>query len=427
MAQRYTPSLSEISEVVSKSLKQGLLSRGIDTAAVYYDYDLLEQRGNSILSAFPADSIHTAAVKANPLNSVLVKLFQLGFGFECAGAGEISIAMKAGAGGEQIVFDSPAKTLSELEFALQGGIYINADSFPELQRIRKLHRLTNSKSNIGIRVNPQIGTGSIVSTGVSATDSKFGIPLNANRRELMDFYAGNAWLNGIHVHIGSQGYPVPMLVDGIKRVMDFTMEINRQTQDQIRFFDLGGGLPVRYRDSDDFVSMEEYSLILREQIPELFTGKYRLITEFGRYLHANAGWVVSVVEYVKKGSGKDILIHHVGADMFLRKSYNPNDWHHNISVLDSTACIKSDGNLRKYMVAGPLCFSGDILEREIELPEVEEGDYLVIHDAGAYILSMWSRYNSRQIPKVMGYSKQSERIEIIKQREELSSLLRFWE
>lgn len=80
----------------------------------------------------------------------------------------------------------------------------------------------------------------------------------------------------------------------------------------------------------------------------------------------------------------------------------------------------------KYWVAGPLCFSGDVVARDVELPVVEAGDYIIIHDTGAYTLSMWSRYNSRQIPKVIGYHNDTNQFEILKKRETYNDLIRFW-
>jgi diaminopimelate decarboxylase len=117
---------------------------------------------------------------------------------------------------------------------------------------------------------------------------------------------------------------------------------------------------------------------------------------------------------------------HVGADLFLRKCYRPEDWHHEITVLDQQGKIKSGRDKNKYIIAGPLCFAGDILAKTIELPSVEKGDFIIIHDAGAYTLGMWSRYNSRQIPKVIGYYADGKRFEILKERESLQKVWEFW-
>ena len=308
---------------------------------------------------------------------------------------------------------------------------MNADSFNELDRIAEILKTINSKSRIGLRVNPQVGSGSIQSTSVAEGISKFGVPVNGNRDRIKEYYLKYDWLRSIHVHIGSQGCPVPLLIDGIRKVLDLANEVNEQmkptgNKNLIETFDIGGGLPVSYQPGKNPVSMEQYAAMLRISCPELFNGQFKLVTEFGRYIYANTGWVASKVEYVKREPGYNIIMTHVGADLFLRKCYNPEDWHHHITVVDRDGNLKNETDKNKYIVAGPLCFAGDIIAKDIELPHVEEGDYILIHDAGAYTLSMWSRYNSRQIPKVIGYYTESDSFKILKQRESMEDLSGFW-
>jgi len=172
--------------------------------------------------------------------------------------------------------------------------------------------------------------------------------------------------------------------------------------------------------------MEQYVTMLKTSCHELFSGQFRLITEFGRYIYANSGWVASRVEYVKREPGYNIIMTHVGADLLLRKCYNPDDWHHHISVVDKNGNLKTGTDSNNYVVAGPLCFAGDVIASDLELPVTEEGDFLLIHDTGAYTLSMWSRYNSRQMPKVVGYYTENKGFEILKERESKEDLLDFW-
>jgi diaminopimelate decarboxylase len=220
-------------------------------------------------------------------------------------------------------------------------------------------------------------------------------------------------------------------VDGVKVVCDFMIETNEllkkdNEERQINIFDIGGGLPVSYKSGEKSVTMLEYKEMLSKNCKELFSGKFKLITEFGRFIHANAGWVASRVEYIKECGGIKTIMIHTGADLFLRECYQPEYWHHDISVLDCEGNIKRGIDKIPYVIAGPLCFAGDILSREIYLPKVAEGDYILIHDAGAYTLSMWSRYNSRQVPKVIGYHNDGEKFEILKVRESLDDVLNFW-
>jgi len=421
----------EISTVFQNVLKNNTFKPEQDTAAIFYDLDFLDERLTDLSRHFPKNSLHAVAMKANPLLSVLRRIQSLGFGSEVASLPELEMAKKAGFSPGQIVFDSPCKTREELELALRGDHYINADSLDELKRIDAILRKLPSKAGIGIRINPQVGTGSIRSTSVAGNISKFGVPIDSNHSNLLECFRKYPWLTGVHVHIGSQGMPVDLLTRGIKKVYDFAEQIN-SAQDvpagtqRIRFIDIGGGLGISYHAGRKPTSLAEYRKALSEAIPGLFSEKYRIITEFGRYIHTNTAWAASRVEYVKREPGYNILMSHLGADFMLRECYNPQDWHHEISVLDSHGKLKKHSPAEKYFIAGPLCFAGDVIGHDLLLPRVEEGDYLIIHDVGGYTLSMWSRYNSRQVPSVLGY-RQMSNFEVLKERESIRETLRFWE
>jgi len=402
-----------------------------DTAIVFYDLGFLTDRIHDLQKLFPPTSLHAIAVKANPLTNILSKINASGVGAEVASLPELYLAEKAGFAPESIVFDSPCKTKAEIEYALRSGVFFNADSFDELDRIAEILKTLNSKSVIGLRINPQVGSGSIKSTSVADGISKFGIPIDNNKERIFEYYLKYDWLRSIHVHIGSQGCPVPLIIAGIRKILDLAIEVNtllkqQSKQNRISVFDLGGGLPVSYHPGREPVTMEQFVAMLKSACSELFGGQFRLITEFGRYIYANSGWVASKVEYVKREPAYNIIMTHVGADLFLRKCYNPADWHHHITVVDKNGILKTGTDANKYTVAGPLCFGGDVISTDLELPVVSEGDYLMVHDAGAYTLSMWSRYNSRQMPKVIGYYSTNNSFEIVKNRESRDDLLSFW-
>jgi diaminopimelate decarboxylase len=417
----------DISSILKKAINtEGLINKN-DSAIVFYDLDFLNDRVDYIKQLFPKDSIHAIAIKANPLIKVLEIFKDANVGLETASLPELFLAEKVGINPAKIVFDSPSKTIEEIEYALKLGTHLNADSFIELARIAELYDQIKSDSNIGIRINPQVGFGTIKSTSVADKISKFGIPIDEHRQEIIEQFLKYKWLNGIHLHIGSQGISIMQLLAGLKKVYELVEEINSLLDTkgrQIVFFDLGGGFPVSYNFDDPIPSIDEYIKLARSNHPELFSGKYKLITEFGRYINANAAWAASRVEYIKDEPNYKILSTHLGADFLLREAYDPLDWYHEISVLDRDGNIKTGKDSKKYIVAGPLCFAGDIIAKDIELPVVEEGDYVVIHDTGAYTLSMWSRYNSRQMPKVIGYRNKS--FCILKERESLNDLYNFW-
>ncbi len=434
-------------QVIEQALKNAILTEGLinpdDTALIFYNNDFIKHRIERLKSLFPANTLHAVAVKANPLPAILKKLNIAGTGAETASLPELLIALKSGFPSWKIVFDSPVKTHEELEFALKAGVHINADSLIEIERIARIKKSTESKSAIGLRINPQVGSGKIEITSVAGIYSKFGVPVRDFKEEIINAYLENDWLTAIHVHVGSQGCLIPLLIKGIKIVYDLAHEINQKLEDsgkthRIRVFDVGGGLPVAYKDEDLPPKMEDYIQFLKSAMPNLFDGTYQLITEFGRWIYANAGFTISRIEYLKTTKGVweepddenpatvNTLIIHVGADLFIRECYLPQQWSHKISVANKTGKIKTGITFKKYTIAGPLCFQGDIIAKDLLLPEVAEGDYVVIHDTGAYTLSMWSRYNSRQMPKVIGFSNDGEHFEILRSRETVEDLWDFW-
>ncbi len=415
----------EMSRVVRRALTQGVLQEQ-DTAVIFYDLARLEGRARNLKGLFPPSALHAVATKANPLKKVLGRLKDLGAGVEAASLPEIMLARGAGFPADRIVFDSPVKTREELRYALKTGVHLNVDSLAELERVAGMRGEFEFPGTVGIRINPQVGSGKILSTSVAGEYSKFGVPLKDRRAELGECFRNHPWLRGVHVHVGSQGCGLELLLEGIAAVYDFVCEVNRERpSEKIDLFDIGGGLPVSYHAREPCATMADYRAGIEARCPGLFHEGFRLITEFGRYIHANVGWVASRVEYVKREKNTRTVMVHVGADLFLRKCLHPDDWHHDMTLLTPSGEIKG-GELRDYVIAGPLCFSGDIIDRAAPLPEAGEGDYLLIHDAGAYTFSMWSRYNSRQSPKVLGYYDPGADFEILKPREEVSEALNLW-
>ncbi len=421
--------IEKISSIFQSALNSKVLVDKEDTALIFYDLTFLEEKIRELKLLFPAKTLHAIAIKANPLISNLRFIRKYGVGAEAASLPEIYLALQAGFKPGKIMFDSPAKTKDEIIFALRKGININADSFTELELIKEFITRQESKSKIGIRINPQIGIGEIQETSVAGEYSKFGVPIKEYRKELQKYFFDNDWLRGVHLHIGSQGISLEMLLNGAKVIYDFVSETNnillKNFKKPVNQFDIGGGLPVPYYPGDEAVSLKEYCFGLKRNYPDLFTNKFSLITEFGRYIYANSAWAVSRAEYVKINGRTKTAVIHLGADMFLREAYMPGKWHHEIFVLDKKGKIKNNREMENYIVVGPLCFAGDVIGKEILLPEIEPGDFVVIKDVGAYTLSMWSRYNSRQIPKIIGYNK-SKKFLILKKREEINKIIDFW-
>ncbi len=443
--------VSEIGQALKSALEQKMI-REEDTAVIFYDLAFLEERLQQLVLSFPSSTLHGLAIKANPLLRVMDFARMAGekmnanIGVEAASMGEVSLALKTGYRPDQVVYDSPVKTMAELEFALKTGIHLNIDNLDELERVNNLLNTFDSASSIDIRINPQVGVGTILESSVAGEYSKFGVPIGSRRKELKEAFLKFPWLRGMHLHVGSQGCAMELLVNGTGVLYDFAVELNEQRIvagfPPIDTFDIGGGLPISYHRDRPAPLMEDYVASLKKRAPGLFDHNvttspdhhvttsprhhvFRLITEFGRWTYTNAGWTASRVEYVKHDPGINTLMIHVGAELFIRECLNPSDWQHEYTLFDRNGNLKSGTDPVPYNLAGPLCFSGDILAKGVALPVAEEGDYLVIHDTGGYTFSMWSHYNSRQTPRILGYC--GERFEVLKERQELAELAGFWE
>jgi len=414
-------SIDRISHLVAKSLPYF----EDHDAMILYDMDILRDRVEGLIKAYPESTIHAIAMKANPLDEVLKFFRSYDLGVEVASSAEMYIASANDFPSQSVVYNSPAKTRREIVYALEHGYHINVDSFDELDRIAQIRPTQNSTSNIGIRVNPQTGSGHIESTSVATAYSKFGIPINIFRKEIIEAYKEHSFLNSLHLHIGSQGMPLDQLLFATSIIYDLAEYINHQIGgQQIKYFNIGGGLPVSYRYTKEPIDMIDYAALLKRDVPGLWSGRYQMVTEYGRYINANAAVAISKVEYIKDFNSKKIASIHLGADLLLRECYNPSDWYHEISVLDKDGNVKTGKDEIPYDIAGPLCFSGDIIAKDLTMPKLEEGDFIVVHDVGAYTLGMWSRYNSRQIPIVLGAD--GDKLQVLKEKESVKELHDFW-
>jgi diaminopimelate decarboxylase len=151
------------------------------------------------------------------------------------------LALAAGCRGDRIVFDSPAKTVGEIGQALRWGVLLNADNFDELGRIAAARRTCESASLIGLRVNAMVGGGTIAHTSVSQANSKFGVPLLSDRKKIVAAFAEHDWLSGLHVHVGSQGCGLALLVDAVQRMAGLRREIMASTGRKVRTSILAAG------------------------------------------------------------------------------------------------------------------------------------------------------------------------------------------
>ncbi|MGW1166527.1 diaminopimelate decarboxylase [Streptomyces sp. NPDC001153] len=398
-------------EAVRAAVEQGLL--GPDAAvAGLLDVTGIRESAAALRAAFDAvvppgtPVLHAFAVKATPLVPVLRLLHEAGIGAEVASPGELALARAAGVPAARTVLDSPAKTPAELREALALGIAVNADNPQELDRLDALVRSAPTGSPLGIRVNPQVGGGTIGATSTATATSKFGVALRDEgaREWVVRAYLDRPWLTRLHAHTGSQGIPVALLARGVAETYALAEEINeRAGRRQIDTLDIGGGLPVNFSAEATAPSYAHYARLLAERVPGLFDGRYGLVTEFGRSLLAKHGTVVARVEYAKSAGGRRIAVTHAGVQVATRTVYAPEAWPLRIAAYDAKGRPKPGPEVVQD-VAGPACFSGDLLAEGRALPLLEQGDYAAALDTGAYYFAHHYAYNSLVRPGIYGFA-----------------------
>lgn len=372
--------------------------------AGFIDVDGLRETIARLQGAFPDHFMHAFACKAGSIASVLRLVRDAGMGCEVASPGELALAEAAGFAPERIVFDSPAKSRAEIAQALGRGMALNIDNFQELARVDAwMARHPGCGSTIGIRVNPQVGGGRIAAMSTATDTSKFGIGLEdpGNRAAIVDAYRQRPWLTAIHAHVGSQGCPLELIGQGIARTVALAQEINAAGA-QVTTVDIGGGLPVNFSSDAMQPDFADYAAMLRDAAPALFSGEFRVVTEFGRSVLAKNGFILAKVEYTKVTGGRHIAITHAGAQVATRTVFMPELWPIRISALDPRGRAKGGARVEQD-VAGPCCFAGDIIAHRRGLPLLEPDDWILAHDTGAYYFSTPFVYNSLPQVAVHGF------------------------
>ena len=361
------------------------LANRYKTPLYIYDFNHIKNRYEALKNAFFArKSLICYAVKANSNLSVLKFLADLGAGFDCVSIGEVKRALLAGAKRYQIIFSGVGKSDDELKEALKNEILlINVESFAELLRLEEIAKRLNLKARISIRVNPGVDakTHPYISTGLN--ENKFGVDAETAKRMYIHAKASDSLEpTGIHFHIGSQLTSLSPIIDAANIVSELLREL-RALEIDIKFFDVGGGLGIIYNDEKE-INLYDYA----QGILGALKGQdVTIVCEPGRFIVGNAGYFVASVLYEKFNGKKRFVITDGAMNDLIRPSlYGA---HHEIFV-----CGK-DKNLGTCDVVGPVCESGDFLAKDIELPECDSGDIIVVKGAGAYGFSMSSNYNTR--------------------------------
>lgn len=354
------------------------------------------------------------AVKANSNLGVLNLMARLGSGFDIVSVGELLRVIQAGGDPKKVVFSGVGKTETEIATALQAGIYcFNIESISELYRINKVAGELRLKAPISIRINPNIdaGTHPYISTGLK--ENKFGIDIEqalnvyqiANDLEFIE-------VKGVDCHIGSQITEVSPFIEALDKLLVLIDQLE-DNGISISHLDLGGGLGVPY-DKETPPEPTEYMNAVIERMGDR---KLKLLFEPGRAIMANAGVLVTKVEFLKINDHKSFAIVDAAMNDLIRPALY-SAWQ-NIIPLNNSLLESETRPLRNYDIVGPICETGDFLGKDRQLT-LAEGDYLAVRSAGAYGATMSSNYNSRCRPAEVMVD--GDKAFIVREREEHKTL-----
>ena len=343
------------------------------------------------------------ASKALCTSAIAKILDEEGFGFDTVSGGEIYTVFKSGVNMSNVLFNGNNKSYDELDLALELGVgRISVDNFFELALLNQIANDKNKIVDILLRITPGIEchTHEYIQTG--HLDSKFGFDLTQidDAIELIQNEYKNLNLHGLHAHIGSQIFETSIFPDEIEIIAREISRIYEKFHIRLNEINIGGGIGVKYTQDDNPPSVYDIGELITNKICEVIK-KYdieppTLFLEPGRSIIST-----STVTLYTVGSSKQVPngTKYVAIDGGMAD--NPRPSMYQAKYVAQVANYKENNNLEKVTIAGRFCESGDILIKDIELPELAEGDILCVYNTGAYNYSMASNYNRVQKPAMV--------------------------
>lgn len=357
------------------------------TSPVYlYSKKVIHEQYINLRKSLPEKFKIFYAQKSNPNSEILNLLNTLGAGCDTASLGEVKSALDAGFTPDRIMMTGPAKTETEIRFAVQSSLLsINAESMQELILIDRICSESGKKQKVLIRINPKFEAGekNRIIGGMGA--SKFGIDIDYIPGVLEKAKKlGSIEIKGIHIFNSSQILDWNRIYINIKDVIDTAIKFSGEHNLEFDLIDAGGGLGIPYSEEDKFLDTEELGNKLDELInipeyKEFLSGK-NIILEPGRYLSGLSGIYLTKVLYTKKSCGREFLLTDGGINHLLRPALIGQSH----PIINLSAELRGAENRAEYTVAGPLCTSLDQFAENIVLSETLPGDILAILNAGAY-------------------------------------------
>lgn len=400
-------------ELFCEDVSVAEIANACATPTYVYSREALERAYLDYANALEGkDALICYAVKANSNLAVLNVLAKLGAGFDIVSLGELERAVLAGADPKKIVFSGVGKQSREIARALELGIHcFNIESEPELERVNQVAAELNTIASVSFRVNPDVdaGTHPYISTGLK--ENKFGIAIeSAPAVYARAAKMSNIEIIGVDCHIGSQLTELSPFLDALDRLLALIDTLADQGI-TIRHLDLGGGLGVCYTDETP-PTPASYLTAVRERIGDR---DLKLVFEPGRSIAANAGVLLTRVEYLKPTGEKNFAI----VDAAMNDLIRPALYSAYQEIIPVN--LESSASPLNWDLVGPICETGDFLGKDRQLA-LEAGDLLAVCSAGAYGFVMASNYNTRG--KAAEVMVSDDGFQIVRDRESFADMVR---
>ena len=350
------------------------------------------------------------STKSNSNMEILKEIKNNGLGADVVSKGELMIALKAGISPKKIVFSGVGKTKSELAYAINKSILlINCESKSEILVIEEIAKSKNKKVDIGVRLNPNTDAKTLKQISTGKEENKFGI----NEKtfiEVSKYIKNSKFLNlkCLSVHIGSQ------ILDykPYQKMLNVLEKLIKKVDFKFEYIDLGGGMGIDYKKDNKKFDFKKYNQIINKFLKK---NRAKIIFEPGRSIIGDSAILISKIIYIKESSKKNFIIIDAAMNDFMRPALYGAE--HRIIPLKKTKKMTN----KSYDFVGPICETTDKFLTTNKFQKLNENDYIIICDVGAYGSSLSSNYNVR--PKPAEILIKGSKINVIKKRQKLEDLI----
>jgi len=349
-----------------------------------YSRELLRERVSALRAALPGAIKLHYAMKANPMPAVVGFMAGLVDGIDVASAGELKVALDAGADPREISFAGPGKREGELRQAVAAGVLVNVESLREVRLLAGISSGLGLPARVAVRVNPDFelkGSGMKMGGG----PKQFGVDVEQVPELLAAVGSGGLAFEGFHLFAGSQNLRAESICEAQLKSYELALRLAGHAAAPLRFLNLGGGFGIPYFPGEKHLELQPIADNLarlveraRAEMPQV-----ELVIELGRYLVGEAGIYVTRIVDRKVSRGQVFLVtdgglnHHLSASgnfgQVIRKNY-PVAIGNRIDAAEREVAS----------VVGPLCTPLDLLADRMELPVAQVGDLVVVFQSGAY-------------------------------------------